>query len=129
MPLFRQMTTAPHCEAIKFCTSATVGDAAMTFWVIAAAAGTRRWILCPSAVQVVGFVATSLVITLVTGMRVAVPAYPAGTASVLAYGETIRDEGHREHVVGRPMYRMSRDLAFVAGRPCDRPGCAESADP
>jgi hypothetical protein len=66
---------------------------------------------------------------LVTGMRVAVPAQPAGATSVLVYGETIRDEGHREHVVGRPIYRMSRELALVAGRPCDRPGCAESADP
>jgi hypothetical protein len=44
---------------------------------------------------------------LVTGMRMAVPPYPAGTASVLAYGETVRDEGHREHVVDRPMYSMS----------------------
>jgi hypothetical protein len=31
--------------------------------------------------------------------------------------------------VGRPMYRMSRELALVAGRPCDLPGCAASADP
>lgn len=68
VPLFRGMAAAPHWEAIKICTSATVGDAAiavMAFWAIAAAAGTRRWILCPSAVQIVGFVATGLVITLV----------------------------------------------------------------
>jgi hypothetical protein len=31
--------------------------------------------------------------------------------------------------VGRPIRIMSRELALVAGRPCDRPGCAESADP
>jgi hypothetical protein len=31
--------------------------------------------------------------------------------------------------VGRPMHIMSRELALVAGRPCDPPGCAESADP
>jgi hypothetical protein len=37
----------------------------------------------------------------VTGMRIAVPAYPAWTALVLAYGVTIRDEGHREHVSGQ----------------------------
>ena len=36
----------------------------------------------------------------VTGMRIAVPARPAGTL-VLAYGATIRDEGHREHVSGQ----------------------------
>jgi hypothetical protein len=35
--------------------------------------------------------------------------------------------GARE--VGRPMYTMSRELVLVAGRPCDLPGCAESADP
>src|SRR3954447_24395272 len=33
-------------------------------------------------------------------MRIAVPARPAGT-SVLVYGATIRDEGHREHVSGQ----------------------------
>ena len=40
-------------------------------------------------------------IAFVTGMRIAVPAHPAGTALVLAYGATIRDEGHREHVSGQ----------------------------
>jgi hypothetical protein len=35
--------------------------------------------------------------------------------------------GARE--VGRPMHTMSRELVLVAGRPCDLPGCAESADP
>jgi hypothetical protein len=39
-------------------------------------------------------------IALVTGMRIAVPAPPAGTF-VLVYGATIRDEGHREHVSGQ----------------------------
>ena len=46
-------------------------------------------------------VANELSMTLVTGMRIPVPAYPAGTALVLAYGVTIRDEGHREHVSGQ----------------------------
>jgi hypothetical protein len=31
--------------------------------------------------------------------------------------------------VGRPIHIMSRELALVAGRPCDQPGCAESAAP
>ncbi len=30
---------------------------------------------------------------------------------------------------GRPIHRMSRELALVAGSLCDWPGCAESADP
>ncbi len=38
---------------------------------------------------------------LVTGMRIPVLAHPAGTALALAYGVTIRDEGHREHVSGQ----------------------------
>src|SRR3954452_21397086 len=38
---------------------------------------------------------------LVTGMRIAVPARPAGTGLVPAYGATIRDEGHWEHVSGQ----------------------------
>jgi hypothetical protein len=37
----------------------------------------------------------------VTGMRIPVPAHPAGIALVLAYGVTIRDEGRREHVSGQ----------------------------
>ena len=46
-------------------------------------------------------VANELSMTFVTGMRIPVPAHPAGTALVLAYGVTIRDEGHREHVSGQ----------------------------
>jgi hypothetical protein len=30
---------------------------------------------------------------------------------------------------GRPIYSMSCELALVAGRLCDSPGCAVSADP
>src|SRR5437016_14561862 len=37
-------------------------------------------------------------IAFVTGMRITVPAHSAWTTLVLAYGVTIRDEGHREHV-------------------------------
>ena len=53
----------------------------------------------------------------------------SGWDMVLAYGATIRDEGHRSTSVGRPIHRMSRELVLVAGRLCDLPGCAESADP
>ena len=31
--------------------------------------------------------------------------------------------------VGRPTRTLSCELVLVAGRPCDPPGCAESADP
>jgi len=37
---------------------------------------------------------------------------------------------HREHEgAGRPVHSMSCELVLVAGRLCDSPGCAESADP
>ena len=36
-------------------------------------------------------------IAFVTGMKIAVPARSAGIELILAYGATIRDEGHREH--------------------------------
>jgi hypothetical protein len=65
----------------------------------------------------------------VTGMRFLVPISCCG----------FRDRGvwcdhpgqrHREHEsAGRPMYTMSCELVLVAGRLCDSPGCAVSADP
>ena len=46
-------------------------------------------------------VANVLSIGFVTGMRITVPARTPWIALVLAYGVTIRDEGHREHVSGQ----------------------------
>jgi hypothetical protein len=66
---------------------------------------------------------------LLTGMRITVPARPARTALVLAYGVTIRDKGTGSTSVGRPICTMSRELVLLAGRPYDLPGCAVSADP
>src|SRR5438874_12911602 len=66
---------------------------------------------------------------LVTGMRIAVPSRSAGIGLVPAYGATIRDEGHWEHASGQADTHHDRELALVAGRPCDLPGCAASADP
>ncbi|WP_188904326.1 hypothetical protein [Caldovatus sediminis] len=66
-PLFRGMAAAPHWEGVVLCTRAALGDAVLAvvaFWGVAAVAGTRRWILHPSALQVVGFVGVGLVITL-----------------------------------------------------------------
>jgi len=37
---------------------------------------------------------------------------------------------HWEHEgAGRPIHTMSRELVLLAGRPCNLPGCAESANP
>ncbi len=49
---------------------------------------------------------------------------------VAVYGATIRDRRHREHEgAGRPVRTMSCELALLAGRLCDSPGCAVRADP
>ena len=50
----------------------------------------------------------------------------------LAVGVCCEHPGQRlrEHEgAGRPMYIMSFELALVAGRLCDSPGCAARADP
>lgn len=67
VPLFRGMAAAPHWEAVKVCTAATLGDAAIAvvaFRAVAAAAGTR-WILRPTAGRIAGFVAVGVAITVV----------------------------------------------------------------
>src|SRR5271168_947986 len=52
-------------------------------------------------------VANELSMTLVTGMRISVPAHPAGTALVLAYGPS-GTRGTGSTSVGRPIRTMSR---------------------
>lgn len=66
VPFFAGMATAPHWEAIKFCSWATLGDAGIAlvaFWVVAAAVRSRAWILEPSLRAVLGFVAVGVTIT------------------------------------------------------------------
>ena len=66
----------------------------------------------------------------VTGMRIAVPTGPAGVKSDPGVWCDHPGQGHREHEgVGRPIVTMSCELVLVAGRLCDLPGCAASADP
>jgi hypothetical protein len=66
---------------------------------------------------------------LVTGMRSlgadVPPRYSTSWRMVRPSGQR-----HREHGgAGRPMHTMSREFELVAGRLCDSPGCAESANP
>jgi hypothetical protein len=68
-------------------------------------------------------------IGLVTGMRClganVLPRRPTPWRMVRPSGQR-----HREHEgAGRPIHTMSRELELVAGRLCDSPGCAESANP
>jgi hypothetical protein len=48
---------------------------------------------------------------------------------IVAYGATIGTEAPGALSAGRPIHTMSRELELVAGRLCDSPGCAESANP
>ena len=66
---------------------------------------------------------------LVTGMKMSVPR-PRPDSSEFGLWCDHPGQRHREHEgAGRPMNSMSCELALVAGRLCDSPGCAESADP
>ncbi len=68
VPFFAGMASAPHWDAVQFCTGATLGDAGIaliSFWAVAAVAGSRAWILEPSAPHVLGFIAVGVGITVV----------------------------------------------------------------
>ena len=57
----------PHWEAVKVCTFATIGDAAImliSFWCVAAAARTRWWIVNPKGPQLAGFAGVGIAITI-----------------------------------------------------------------
>jgi len=67
VPFFRGMEDARHWDAVLFCSRAAVGDGAIAviaFWIVAGAAGSRRWILRSTGRHVLGFVASGLVITI-----------------------------------------------------------------
>jgi hypothetical protein len=68
VPLFERMAQAPHWEAVKACTGAACGDAAVAlfaYWVMAFALRRRAWVLRPNALGVVAFTACGLLATLV----------------------------------------------------------------
>jgi len=68
-PLFAEMRSASHWEAVKTCTRATAGDAVImlaAFWTVAAFAGTRQWIAAtPTVGRLVLFVSVGTLITTV----------------------------------------------------------------
>ena len=66
---------------------------------------------------------------LVTGMKVGGADLSGRDRMVLAYGAPSGTEAPGARGAGRPINSMSRELELVAGRLCDSPGCAESADP
>jgi hypothetical protein len=65
----------------------------------------------------------------VTGMRAGGAGLPAGIQRFWRMVRPSGTEAPGARSVGRPINSMSRELGLVAGRLCDSPGCAESADP
>lgn len=65
---FADMPSEPHWVGVAVCTRATVGDAVISivaFWSVAAQARSRSWVLQPTPLQVGGFIAVGVVITIV----------------------------------------------------------------
>ena len=65
-PFFEGMAVASHWGAVKACTGAAVGDAMImlfAYWSVAVAASDRWWFRIPSRVQMLGFIAAGVVIT------------------------------------------------------------------
>ncbi|MEW5926088.1 MAG: hypothetical protein AB1941_01245 [Gemmatimonadota bacterium] len=65
VPFFEGMAAAPHWDAVRLCTRATLGDAGIAlvgFWAVAAARS-RAWILRPTWGEVAGFTAVGVAIT------------------------------------------------------------------
>jgi transposase len=60
-------------------------------------------------------------------MKIAVLTRLIGIGSVPAHGATLWDEGTGSTLTGQADVHMSRELALVAGRPCDLPGCVIEA--
>jgi len=65
-PFFEGMAVATHWDAVKVCTRATFGDAAImliAYRSVAVANSDRWWFRAPSRVQMLGFIAVGVIIT------------------------------------------------------------------
>ena len=68
VPFFAGMSSASHWSATRICSLASAGDAIIaltSFWLAAAVAQRRAWVLQPSAKQVAIFTTLGVVITVV----------------------------------------------------------------
>lgn len=66
VPTYGGMSTISHWEGVKICTAATVGDvgfALTAFWVTAAIARSRRWIIAPRPWQLALFLVIGIALT------------------------------------------------------------------
>ena len=67
-PLFKSMDSLTHFEATIQCTRAALGDVIIllvAFWIIALTAKSRHWIIHPKTIQIIGFIAIGIIITVV----------------------------------------------------------------
>lgn len=67
VPFFENMKDAPHWQAVKHCTVATIGDAAImliAYWCVAAFDRTRSWVLKPQPRQIAGIAVVGVVISI-----------------------------------------------------------------
>ena len=65
-PFFEGMAVATHWDAVKVCTRATLGDAVImliAYWSVAVTASDRWWFRAPSRLQMLGFIAAGVMIT------------------------------------------------------------------
>ena len=65
-PLFEGMANAPHWIIVKVCSWATLGDALImlvAYWLVAAQARSRHWMMSPTNFQLLLFVTVGVVIT------------------------------------------------------------------
>jgi hypothetical protein len=68
VPFHEEIPDARHWDAVLACTQATFGDAliaVVAFWIVAAGARSRDWIMNPTARSVTGFVAVGVAITVI----------------------------------------------------------------
>ena len=66
VPLFSGVAEMSHWDGVRFCLSATVGDVGIAlgaFWTTALVAGSRQWLLRPSAYDVTVFILAGLIAT------------------------------------------------------------------
>lgn len=67
VPLFEHMPLAPHWEAVKTCSKAAAGDAAIAlvaYWAVAMVVRDRSWVVVPTAARMLGFTVCGLAITI-----------------------------------------------------------------
>jgi hypothetical protein len=68
VPFFEGMADAPHWEAVKFCTRATLGDAVIAlvaFWSTTFIMGSRGWIGQGGRLAIAVFIAAGVCVTVV----------------------------------------------------------------